>query len=577
MDNPEQKFQICKKRRAILRCQGHALILGGPGSGKTTIALLKARRFVLERLNDEQSVLFLSFSNAAIRRILESAANILSDDVGSRIEIKTYHSFAWEILRSHGYLISTKRQLSIISSQDAAVRKAGLSQDAWKAEQNRLFCEEGLTTYDQFAPRAADALNRSTIVRECFNDAHPLILVDEFQDTDEDQWRIVQSLSIGSDVVALGDTEQRIYDWRPGVSETRLQDFGQALAARTFDFANENNRSPAAGIAGFARRLISPGSNLELPAEIKLRRYEQYDFKTALRTALLHTGREAITRKGGRDLTVAIAARNRQLVRIISDNLSEALTIRGKVLRPVPHDVMIDHEEIALSSRVVAHCLGSAHLTIDERLHGSLVRIGNFYRATGKTTNIAASDRLFRWANKCLEGDRPNTKCVRALAEIFDGLSNESFSGSPTTDWLLARRAFERADASEPNRIADQARFLRILRRGSIIEEELGQIWQSQGSYEGAEETLERALIQDQMIDNYRESSVLSVMTMHQLKGREYDAVLLVEDRNRSFRGRETEAPFPDTRRLLQMSLTRARHYATIISERSNVTLDALE
>jgi len=44
MTNPEDRFDICDKRRAILGNAGHMLVLGGPGSGKTTIALLKTRR-----------------------------------------------------------------------------------------------------------------------------------------------------------------------------------------------------------------------------------------------------------------------------------------------------------------------------------------------------------------------------------------------------------------------------------------------------------------------------------------------------------------------------------------------------
>jgi hypothetical protein len=55
-------------RLAILDADGQLLIQGGPGSGKTTIALLKAAR-TLERLEPEQQVVFLSFSRAAVRQI----------------------------------------------------------------------------------------------------------------------------------------------------------------------------------------------------------------------------------------------------------------------------------------------------------------------------------------------------------------------------------------------------------------------------------------------------------------------------------------------------------------------------
>ncbi|MGK3891122.1 hypothetical protein, partial [Enterococcus faecium] len=75
---------------------------------------------------------------------------------------------AWEILTSHGYLTSSRRRLKIVPAQDAAVRAAGLSTDEWLVEQERLYVDEGLVTYDQFAPRAAELLKRSTAARRCF-------------------------------------------------------------------------------------------------------------------------------------------------------------------------------------------------------------------------------------------------------------------------------------------------------------------------------------------------------------------------------------------------------------------------
>lgn len=294
MTNPEDDFDICDKRRAILSGVGHMLVLGGPGSGKTTIALLKARRMVLERLKSEQSVLFLSFSNAAIRRILESAGNVLTSDIGRQVEIKTYHSFAWDILRSHGYLLSSQRQLGIVAAQDAAVIRAGLEDDDWLVEEDRLFLEDGRATYDQFAPRAAEVLERSAVVRECFCAAHPLILVDEFQDTDEDQWRLIRALSENSEVIALGDTEQRIYAWRKGVSATRLDEFAEALGAETYDFQDENNRSPATGIAGYARSLLSPEVQLDLPDDISFKRFRPGQFTIGVRVALIKTWNETV-------------------------------------------------------------------------------------------------------------------------------------------------------------------------------------------------------------------------------------------------------------------------------------------
>ena len=576
MENPEDRFELCGKRRAILDGSGHMLVVGGPGSGKTTIALLKARRAVLERLRPEQSVLFLSFSNAAIRRILESGGSILTDEIGQQVEIKTYHSFAWDILRSHGYLLSSRRTLTVIGAHDAAVVHAGLEDEDWDVEQERLFMEDGRVTYDQFAPRAAELLERSVVVRKCFSYAHPLILVDEFQDTDEEQWRLIRALSDDSEIIALGDAEQRIYAWRKGVSETRLQDFAATFDAATFDFQDENNRSPATGIAGYARSLISPDAHVDLPDEIAFKQYPSRQFSFGLRFALYRTWKETGRRTGRRDFSLAVAARSRRMVRQISDLLGKELTVAGTTHPPVHHDVMFDQSQIALAARVIAFLMASPTVPQNERLASALERVGAVLRSSDKKTAIQTSNQLLGWAGKCRDDKVPNTKCVRALAAVFQVVDEAGFVGSPTEDWLSVRRALEISGADELRRTADHARYLRLLRRGSAIEERLAEFWRGTGTYEGAEAALDEAILQDQLIDNHREASRVSVMTMHQLKGREYDSVVLVEDQYQSFRGRDDQPPYMETRRLLQVSLTRARHFAFILSGTRNATLDVI-
>ena len=195
------------------------------------------------------------------------------------------------------------------------------------------------------------------------------------------------------------------------------------------------------------------------------------------------------------------------------------------------------------------------------------------FRSTSRKTAIKTSIQLSGWAEKCRNDKVPDTKCVNALKTVFEAVG---FVGSPTEDWRAVRRALERSAADELQRTGEHAWYLRLLRRGSAIEERLAELWRQKGSYEGAEAALDEAILQDQLVDNHREVSHISVMTMHQLKGREYDSVLLVEDEHRSFRGRDNHPPYMETRRLLQVSLTRARHFAYILSGTENATLDVI-
>ena len=575
MKNPEDDFTLCDKRTSILSHDGHALIIGGPGSGKTTIGLLKARRIALGGLQTHQSVLFLSFSNAATRRILESAEALLPKGVIQQVAIKTYHSFAWEVLRSHGYLTSSQRLLSIVASQDAAVIKAGLPNDEWLGKQERLYLEEGRVTYDLFADKAATILEGSTKALTLYSEAHPTIIVDEFQDTDSNQWRLVKALGRESNVIALGDVGQRIYAWRPGVDPKRLDEFGDHFVARVFDFGTENNRSPAGGIATYARALLTPGAEKPPTDDIKFGHYDrgQARFVVAAKTASLRALKEARKRSAQRRVSVAVAARSNPLVRLISDALSKPSTMNGRTIKPLRHDVLIDQTEIVLASRVVAYLLGTVSNERTACLAGGLERVADVFRASGKVTNIRKSDTLVSWAKKCREDKTPNTKCVNALSAAINSVVDVGLCGAPTQDWILVRQQLENADASELKKVAEHARFLRLLRRGSAIEETLSDLWRRNGTYVGAEAALEQAIVQEQLTDPYRETATISVMNMHQLKGREYDAVVLIEDEHRTFRGQERTAPYMETRRLLQMSLTRARMFAFVASSKHNSTL----
>jgi DNA helicase-2/ATP-dependent DNA helicase PcrA len=98
-------LKICAKRKTLLETAGHLLILGGPGSGKTTIALVKAATELSARtLAPSQKILFLSFARATIARVMEQAKLRIPREIQHLLEINTYHGFAWNFIRTFGYL-----------------------------------------------------------------------------------------------------------------------------------------------------------------------------------------------------------------------------------------------------------------------------------------------------------------------------------------------------------------------------------------------------------------------------------------------------------------------------------------
>ncbi len=344
----KRTIALCERRKAILAAQGHLLVKGGPGSGKTTIALLKARSFI-DAIKPGQEILFLSFSRAAVRQVLSRCDELLRRREREVLSVKTYHAFCMDVLQSHGRLLSGK-QPRFLPPDEERLAKSDFRGE-WDKEARRLAMSEGLFAFDLFAPSVAELFTRSRAVRSLYSGKYPLVVVDEFQDTDDDQWRIVQSLAGNSAIFALADPEQRIFDYRPNVSPKRLEEFRASLTPTEFDLAAENYRSPGSGILDFADAILR---NATLPEtkDVKQATYFGKAFPNVVHMGVVWTFRQ-LRDRGIADPSVAVLCRNNKLVAHVSGLLNEEHSYGTAALRPVAHDVMWDADLVAAAARVV--------------------------------------------------------------------------------------------------------------------------------------------------------------------------------------------------------------------------------
>ncbi|WP_218187986.1 UvrD-helicase domain-containing protein [Desulfosarcina cetonica] len=225
-------FDLTDKQKEVLGANGHMLVKGGPGSGKTTISILKAGKIVKEGLRGGQLVLFLSFARATVSRVLEAIAeeDEITPEIKRHIDVDTYHAFFWRLIKAHGYLLGLPRRLAILTPPNEAValcdirneyktddkltKKEGEEKNQREYdERRRLAAEEGMVCFDLFAEFAGVLLHGSNKIRRLISNAYPVIILDEFQDTAPDQWRVIQALGRDSQLVALADPEQRIFDF----------------------------------------------------------------------------------------------------------------------------------------------------------------------------------------------------------------------------------------------------------------------------------------------------------------------------------------------------------------------------
>lgn len=546
--------------------------MGGPGSGKTTLALMKATKRITDGLQPGQSVLFLSFSRAAVARIAEAAKGQVCIDQKSDLSIQTFHSFFWQILQGYGYLLGSPRAISIVLSHDEKAMRSGIERDSpawqnWEESRLQMFHTQGRICFDLFAPLTAEIMGRARSVRNRIASRYPLILVDEAQDTGNEQWECVRLLAERSQIICLADPDQMIYDFLPGVGPARIGEIRAALAPLEIDFERENNRSPGTEIATFARDILMNrvrGSGYKGVSRQQFRS-SAADRDTAIRRSIGILVKRIKDESGHGPKSIALLASYGSGVAIISAALQ-----RGK---PIQHHVLFDEAFTLLASRAVAFLLEPKDQSCNADDVGTLLElIGAAFRAKGTQTSLSKSAKCATYASRCRTGNIPNFKIAAAANTLVETARNRVLTGDPGRDWLSVKQDMRESGDRSFAEVASSLDYLVAFARGQRIRDSLSEIWMLHASYIGARQALDSALAQDQLLSGGEDLRGIHVMNMHKCKGKQFDGVVLYRQQHHSpFVWRNEAAPHPISRRLLHMAITRSKSHLLILNEAFSV------
>ena len=597
-------IELTQKQKQVLASDGHALVKGGPGSGKTTVSILKAGRIVKDQLRRGQRVLFLSFARATVSRILEAIdeEGELSPDVRRLIEVDTYHAFFWRLIKTHGYLLGLPRRLNILTPHNEAValseirngykadgKLSPVERDEKRAREDnerwRLAMEEGLVCFDLFAELVGQLLHGSNKIRVLIANAYPTIILDEFQDTAADQWNVIQALGRDSDLLALADPEQRIFDFI-GADPERLNHFIEEFKVVPIDLSDENHRSKGTDIIHFGNDILR--------GEYSKRRYDGVAVKLfepnhnqAMTKVVTETlqARKRLIENGPKGWSVAVLVPTKRMTRLVSDAFREPL---GR-LPGIEHYAAVEVEAAILAAEVIAYGLQCHGAVCDAAEFAKL--IASYFRGKGgdapSRTNLHEASRILTAyetvVSRRAEGKNvPQRSVFLPIEAAILGLSDLTLTGDPDADWLTIRDHFSQAECKRLAEIAIEVRNIRLLERGTQLREALSQNWRNRGRYADALEIVRQAFIRDHFATNAKPETGVVVMNMHKAKGKQFDEVIVFEgwpriaarkivaNPDRIVRGNLRSNIDDQTRQNFRVSVTRARRQTTILTPRGN-------
>lgn len=597
-------MQLTVKQQAVMDASGHLIVTGGPGSGKTTVSIRKAGLLAERELRAGQSILFLSFARATVSRIVEAieSEHQIPIEQKRRIDVETYHSFFWRILKAHGYLIGLPRLLSILTPPAEGIALSTIRSDYGRSstlneiekaekrtregvERSRLAHEDGQVCFDLFAPYVGNILDASSRIRKLLATRYPVVILDEFQDTNAEQWRVVKALGRNSKLIALADPEQRIYDFI-GADPERLNHFKVAFSPTDVDLSDDNHRSTGTDIAIFGNDLLTGRFRQASYSGVELIEYAPYDdpAMTALVTAT-YAARKRLVESHCARWSVAVLVPTKKMTRLVSD----AFRSPPGGMTAIPHVASIDMEAAVLAAELIALLLQP---DVDGAHFGQLVNLLRaYFQGKGGDTpakgDLAEAERFRKahqeWLERRVAGKplKKNSVLVGLLA-VYEQSKSLSLTGDPDRDWRAMRTLLEQGPCSRMSGVANEARNIRLLERGMQLRQDLSADWRENGCYLNALLITRQAFVQEHFSTSAKPETGVVVMNMHKAKGKQFDEVIIFEgwprrvqgkivaNLDRIVRGNERKESNAQARQNLRVSVTRGKRRTTILTPKGD-------
>lgn len=589
---------------------GPVLILAGAGSGKTRVITYRVAHLIENLQARPESILAVTFTNKAADQMKYRVKNLLQGQRLGDPLISTFHSFCVRLLRREiealGYhrdftIYDSADQLQVVkgamkdlkveerivtpktihsrisSAKNHGKTSANMLEDSWEPsweytakvfdEYEKRLKKSNALDFDDLLIKAVDLFDKFKETAERYSARFAYVMVDEYQDTNRQQYKLVRHLSCTHDnICVVGDEDQSIYSWRGADIQNILsfeKDYPRVKTIRLEQNYRSTKTILAAASAVVANNEIRKGKTLwtQNPQGQLISYMEAGD---ADEEAMFVAERIIAHSRSQPHDHVAVLYRTNFLSRVLEEKLRR-YNMKYKIVGGFSF-----YERAEIKDMI-------SYLTLAMNPHDSVnvMRVINVPpRGIGKTTTDALSD---------LAVERETSLWGAIEIAIKDQLlPGRTLRGIETfhklvTDFVGA--ALELSNAELLERIVNSSKYLEMLQEEGTEEAE-SRIENIRELLTAAQESHERgeslrdfldhaALVTDQ--DSYDEKAPITLMTLHTAKGLEFPIVFIMglEDglfpHSRSINeGRDLE----EERRLFYVGMTRAEQKLYLSSAR---------
>ena len=578
-----------EQKEAVLHKNGPCLVIAGAGSGKTKVLTTRIAHLINEGVSP-YNILAITFTNKAAKEMRYRLDNMVSDNFSF---VGTFHSFGVRIIRENYELLGLERNFSIVDSDDSlsiikksmkhlAIDTTSLSPSYVRnrisfiknemlsdKEIDRLFLtptdeqvvliyrhyEETLKNnnsldFDDLLKKPVELFLNNLSILEKYQEKYQYILIDEYQDTNEVQYKLVKMLSDKyKNIFVVGDVNQSIYAFRGANYKNILnfeKDFKDALVIKL----NKNYRSTN-NILKVANEVIKNNMDTkevdlysDLGDGIKVSYKRYYSDLNEVSSVLFEVRK--LLEQGYKKKDIAIFYRTNAQSRLIEEEMMKN-TVPYKVVGSFLFYKRKEIKDLISYLKLISNLKDNEAL---ERIINVPKRgIGNVTVSNLREKSAEENTSMFDAIS-----DKKELKFKEIILDIID--KSKDLSLTELIDYILDKSGML-SELENENTLDSSLRIENLMEFKSITES-----FQKETGTINLDDFLENISLVADATEYGEDSDVVTLMTIHSAKGLEFKVVFVLGVEEGLFPHVNSlleDGGIEEERRLCYVAITRAK------------------